>query len=110
MAADEPPQDPELPPDARLGSLDERLKHAQEQEALRDKRQEVDPNYRIGQQVLGHLVGAPFAGGFFGWLLDRAFGTLPVFMLLFLFVGFGVGIRNVIRISKTPPGPRPGAS
>jgi F0F1-type ATP synthase assembly protein I len=34
--------------------------------------------------------------------MDRGLGTLPVFMLLFLFVGFGVGIRNVIRISKTP--------
>jgi ATP synthase protein I len=104
MAADEPRQDPELPKDARLGSLDERLRHAQEQEAMREKRQQVDPNYRIGQQVIGHLIGAPLAGGFFGWLIDRVFETLPVFMLLFLFVGFGVGIRNVVRISKTPPG------
>ena len=110
MAAEETPQDPELPQDARLGSLDERLRHAQQEEALRTKKAEGDPNYRIGQQVLGHLVGAPLAGGFFGWLLDWAFGTLPVFMLLFLFVGFGVGIRNVIRISKTPPGPGPGAT
>ena len=104
MAADETPQDPELPQDARLESLDERLRHAQEQEDMRTRKATVDPNYRIGQQVLGHLIGAPFAGGFLGWLLDRGFGTLPVFTLLFLFVGFGVGIRNVIRISKTPPG------
>jgi ATP synthase protein I len=104
MAADEPQQDPELPKDLRLGSLDERLRHAQEQEAMREKRQQVDPNYRIGHQVIGHLIGAPLAGGFFGWLIDRAVGTLPVFMLLLLFVGFGVGIRNVVRISKTPPG------
>nr|MBA3577187.1 AtpZ/AtpI family protein [Sphingomonas sp.] len=45
-----------------------------------------------------------------GWLIDKWFGTLPIFMLLFLFVGFGVGIRNVIRISKTSSGPGPGAS
>ena len=37
------------------------------------------------------------------------FGTFPVFLLLMLFLGFGVGIRNVIRISKTPPGCGPGA-
>ena len=110
MAADEPQQDPELPQDARLGSLEERLRQAREQEELRDKRRTGDPNYRIGQQVLGHLVGAPLAGGFFGWLLDRGLGTMPAFMLLFLFVGFGVGIRNVIRISKTPPGPGPGSA
>ncbi|CAN5133440.1 MAG: AtpZ/AtpI family protein [Pseudomonadota bacterium] len=110
MAADETPKDPELPQDARLDSLEQRLRHAQDQEALRDRRQQGDPSYRIGQQVLGHLVGAPFAGGFLGWLIDKWFGTLPIFMLLFLFVGFGVGIRNVIRISKTSSGPGPGAS
>lgn len=104
MAADEPPQDPELPQDARLGSLDERLRTARKQEALRDKKAKGDPSYRIGQRVLGELVGAPFGGGLLGWLIDKWFGTLPVFMLLLLFVGFGVGVWNVVRISKTPPG------
>ena len=45
-------------------------------------------------------------GGFKGQLA----ATSPrLDMLLLLFFGFGVGIRNVMRISKTPPGP-PGAS
>jgi ATP synthase protein I len=29
--------------------------------------------------------------------------------LIMLFVGFGVGVVNVMRISKTPPGGSPGA-
>jgi F0F1-type ATP synthase assembly protein I len=29
--------------------------------------------------------------------------------LLMLFLGFGVGVVNVMRISKTPPGGGPGA-
>ena len=35
MAEDEPRQDPKLPPDARLDSLDERLREAQAAEAAR---------------------------------------------------------------------------
>jgi ATP synthase protein I len=109
VATDETGQDPKLPPDARLESLEQRLDRLQEAEAKRTHVVQPDPNYRIGQQVLGHLVGAPAGGFLIGLGLDYLFGTRPVFMLLLLFFGFGVGIRNVMRISKTPPGP-PGAS
>ena len=109
MATDETGQDPKLPPDARLDSLEQRLDRLQEAEAKRTNVVQPDPNDRIGQLVLGHLVGAPAGGFVIGLGLDALFGTRPVFMLLLLFFGFGVGIRNVMRISKTPPGP-PGAS
>jgi ATP synthase protein I len=109
VATDETGQDPKLPPDARLDSLEQRLDRLQEAEAKRTNVVQPDPNYRIGQLVLGHLVGAPAGGFVIGLGLDALFGTRPVFMLLLLFFGFGVGIRNVMRISKTPPGP-PGAS
>lgn len=109
MVVDDPSQDPELPPDARLDSLEQRLIHAQRREELRNRKAPPDPNYRIGQQVLGHLVGAPLGGGLLGWGLDSLLGTMPTFLLLLMFLGFGVGVRNVIRISKTPPGDGSGA-
>ena len=109
VATDETGQDPKLPPDARLESLEKRLGRLQDEEAKRTNVLQPDPNYRIGQQVLGHLVGAPAGGFLIGLGLDALFGTRPVFMLLLLFFGFGVGIRNVMRISKTPPGGSPGA-
>ena len=108
MVVDDPSQDPELPQDARLGSLEERLKHAQQQDELRNRKAQPDPAYRIGQQVLGHLIGAPLGGGLIGWGLDSLLGTMPLFLLLLMFFGFGVGVRNVIRISKTTPGNSPG--
>jgi len=104
VATDETGQDPKLPPDARLDSLEQRLDRLQQGEAKRTGVERPDPAYRIGQQVLGHLIGAPAGGFLIGLGLDALFGTRPVFMLLMLFVGFGVGIRNVMRISKTPPG------
>ena len=66
MAAEETPQDPELPQDARLGSLDERLRHAQQEEALRTKKAEGDPNYRmavhaVSDEVVRWATGEPGA-------------------------------------------------
>ena len=110
MAEDETGEVPKLPPDARLESLDERLDRLQQAEARRIGKEQPDPNFRIGQQVVGQLIGAPAGGFLLGLGLDTLFKTRPLFMLLFLFVGFGVGLRNLIRISKTPPRSGPGES
>lgn len=104
MAADEPQQDSELPPDARLGSLEERLERMRQEEARRASRAQPNPTTRVWQLMFSHLVGAPAGGGILGWGLDSLFGTFPLFFLLMLFLGFGVGVVNVLRISKTPPG------
>lgn len=110
MAENEPRQDPELPQDARLSSLDERLRDAKLAEAKRTRTAKPDANYRLGMRVLGELIGAPFGGAVIGLVLDRWLGTGPWLLLALLAFGLGVGIRNVIRISKTPLGPGPGAS
>jgi ATP synthase protein I len=109
MAEDETDEVPKLPPDARLESLDKRLDRLQRAEAAKTVKAQGDPNYRIGQLVLSHLVGAPLGGGILGWLLDRWLGTRPWLMLILMFLGFAVGIRNVLRISMTPPGQDPDA-
>ena len=100
MAEDENGEVPKLPPDARLESLDERLDRLQQAEAKRTAKRQPDVNYRAGQLVLSQLVGCPLGGGIVGWLLDRWFGTRPWLMLVMLFLGFAVGIWNVIRISN----------
>ena len=109
MVTDETEEDRKLPPDARLDSLEQRLERVQQAEAKRTHKAQPDPTTRIAQQLFGHLVGAPFGGGLIGWGLDTLFGTFPIFFLLMLFLGFGVGVRNVMRVSKTRPGNRPGA-
>jgi ATP synthase protein I len=101
MAEDENGEVPKLPPDARLGSLDERLDRLQQAEAKRTAKPQPDVNYQAGQLVLSQLVGCPLGGGIVGWLLDRWFGTKPWLMLVLLFLGFAVGIWSVIRISNT---------
>ena len=104
MAEDDTDEASKLPPDARLESLDRRLDQLKQAEAKKEVKAQGDPNYRIGQLVLSHLVGAPAGGFIIGFALDKFLGTKPWLMLLFLFLGFGVGVRNVLQISKTPPG------
>ena len=110
MAENEPRQDPELPQDARLSSLEQRLRAARQKEAKRTGITKPDANYRQGMRVLGELFGAPFGGAVIGLVLDRWLGTGHWLLLVLLLIGFGIGIRNVIRISKTPPGSDLGAS
>ena len=102
VATDETGQDPRLSPDARLDSLEQRLDRLQEAEAKRTRKAEANPVNRIWSLMFSHLVGAPVGGGVIGWGLDTLFGTFPTFFLIMLFVGFGVGVVNVMRISKTP--------
>ena len=108
MATDETGQDPKLPPDARLDSLEERLDRLQAAEARQTVKEAPNPTTRIWQLMFSHLIGAPAGGGIIGWGLDTLFGTFPTLFLLMLFLGFGVGVVNVMRISKTSSGPGPG--
>jgi len=109
MDTNETGQDPKLPPDARLDSLDERIDRLQREEAKRTGRPEANPTTRIWQLMFSHLIGAPAGGGIIGWGLDSLFGTFPLLFLLMLFLGFGVGVVNVMRVSRTPPASGPGA-
>jgi ATP synthase protein I len=108
MAEDETGEPSKLPPDARLESLDERLDRMQQAEAKRTAKRQPDVNYQAGQLVLSQLVGCPLGGGIVGWLLDRWLGTKPWLMLVMLFLGFAVGIWNVIRISNQSRSSAPG--
>src|SRR5688572_3684563 len=102
MTENEPRQDPGLPEDARLTSLDKRLKQAQLEEAVRTGTTKPDSQVgrSQGMRILSDLFGIPFGSGLIGWLLDRWIGTAPWLMLAMLFLGFGIAVRNVLWISR----------
>ena len=96
---------PILPPDARLKSLDERLDRIHREEAEQDRQKQSYRVRQFGQKMAAQMVGAPAGGLLFGWGLDTLFNTKPLFMIILMFAGFGVGIRNVYHWTKsTPPG------
>lgn len=105
MAENEPGQDPKSQEDARLTSLDRRLKQAQADEAERtgQTRKKADENYRLGNRVLSDLIGGLAGGALIGWLLDRWLGTSPWLLLVLMFLGIAAAFRNIIRISNKRP-------
>lgn len=91
--------------DARIESLDARLKAAREREEERNrpKVQGADANYRLGSKVLAELLGGLVGGGLIGWVIDRFADTSPWGLLVMLFLGIIVAFRNIIRISNRRP-------
>lgn len=106
MDTNETGQDPKLPPDARLDSLDERIERLQQVEAEKAGKKQPDRARQFGARLAGQMIGGPAGGFLFGWGLDTLFKTKPLFMIVLMFVGFGVGIRNVYYWTKksSPPG------
>ena len=105
MAEDEPWQDPKSPQDARLASLDERLVRAQAEEAERTGGQTegAAPYYRSpAYRVLSVLIGYPLGCALIGFAIDRFAGTRGAWVIM-LFVGFGVAMWEVFKLSKQSP-------
>lgn len=105
MATNEPGQDPMPPEDARLTSLEERLKQAQADEAARtgQDRRPADRNEQLGNKVLSYLIGGLAGGALIGWVLDRLLGTSPWFLLSLMFLGIAAGFRSIIKLSSRRP-------
>ncbi len=105
MAVDEPGQDPKLPEDARLHSLEQRLRRAEADEAVRtgQARAPADRNQQLGNRVLSYLIGGLAGGALIGWVLDRLFGTSPLLLISLLILGTIGGFWNIIKISTQRP-------
>jgi ATP synthase protein I len=105
MAEDEPRQDPKLPPDARLDSLDERLRDAQAGEAARTRGAQKRPpqtGQRQGMRILSVLISYPLGSALIGWVIDRVAGTQGIWVAM-LFLGFGAAMWEVWKISQQKP-------
>ena len=99
MATDETEKDRKLPPDARLDSLEERLKRAEHVEGKR-RPKAAHPSLIVrsqGMRVAQGLVGMPLGGAIIGWLLDRLFDTAPWIMLALMFVGFAGAVWDAMK-------------
>lgn len=97
MAGERPGPDP-LGEDARLSSLDQRLRDAQHDEAQRTASRGVegDAGYKLGNRVLAELLGGMIGGALIGWVIDRFAHTSPWGLLVMLFLGIIVAFRNKI--------------
>lgn len=104
MSDEKPAREP-IQEDARIDTLEARLKAAREREDERNRSQvsAPDANYRSGSRVLADLLGGVLGGLVFGWVIDHFAGTLPWGLLIGLFAGIIVAFRNIFRIANMRP-------
>jgi ATP synthase protein I len=88
----------------RLQELDARLKAARERiEGSSGKERQAAADSRLAaagwRMSLELVVGIVFGLGL-GWLIDYGLGTKPWFMIIFMFLGLGAGITNIMRTAR----------
>lgn len=83
----------------KLKQFDEKLKQAKKPKEVKQKSQEhkaMSNAYGYATELLAGFV----IGAIMGWSLDNWLDTKPLFMIMFIFLGAGAGIFNVIKSSK----------
>ncbi len=92
--ADEPDPD-------RLRALEARI--AQAKAAAAPKGAEQEGHYSQAQlawRMVIELVAGLMIGFGIGYGLDTLFGTMPVFLVLFIFAGLAAGVRTMLRSAQ----------
>lgn len=86
------------PIDARLERLEERLKaHRQADEAKAARPRSSTAGFAEALKLGSEFVAGVLVGFGIGWFFDRMAGTAPFGMIVFLILGFGAGVLNVLR-------------
>jgi ATP synthase protein I len=81
---------------ARLDALQKRIAEAKGPEEA-SKVGENLSQAQLGWQMVIELVAGLLIGFAIGYGLDRLFGTLPVFLVIFTLLGFAAGVRVMMK-------------
>ncbi|MBL4893363.1 MAG: AtpZ/AtpI family protein [Emcibacter sp.] len=87
--------------DPSLTSLKDRVSRAQKaNEPKGESGVNESHAYGMAMRLVAELVSGLIVGMVIGWFLDKALGTKPWLLIVFIFLGLGAGIFNVLRAAK----------
>jgi ATP synthase protein I len=95
---------------ARLNRLSGELKgraapHPAPEQKPESKSSPAGSAMSLGLRAGSEFVSAVIIGLGIGWVLDRALGTNPAFLIVFFLIGVAAGIWNVIRLTSPKRSP-----
>lgn len=110
MAEPRKPSTPRKDAEPELGDLSNRLKDLSDRIAA-EKSEQVEAgqpssrydsakDYSKGYKLASEFVAGVLVGGLIGYGIDYLVGTLPLFLIVFLLLGFGAGILNMSRAAN----------
>lgn len=84
----------------RLRQLEERIEAVKKTQAPKDHMEEHYSQAQLAWRMVIELVAGLLIGFGVGLGLDTLFGTKPIFLILFIFLGFAAGVNVMIRSAK----------
>ncbi len=84
----------------RLAQLEERIEAVKKTQAPKDHMEEHYSQANLAWRMVIELVAGLGIGFGIGYGLDSLFGTLPIFLVLFVFLGFAAGVNVMLRSAK----------
>ena len=94
--------DPHLADDRkqRLQALEAKLAQKQAPEQAKDHSEEHYSQAQLAWRMVIELVAGLGIGFGIGYGLDSLFGTMPIFLVLFIFFGLAAGVNTMMRSAK----------
>ncbi len=81
----------------RMAQLEARIAAAKEAQAPEPRADEHYSQAQLAWRMVIELVAGLGIGFGIGYGLDRLFGTLPIFLVLFTFLGLAAGVKTMMR-------------
>lgn len=81
---------------ARLDRLGESLEARRAAEEAANRRSKSS-GFAQATKIASEFVAGVIVGGGIGWGIDRALGTAPWALIVFVLLGFAAGVLNVLR-------------
>jgi ATP synthase protein I len=85
------------PDRARLEALEQRIAKAKGVEPRKAHQDTEYSQAQLAWRMVIELVAGLGIGFGIGYGLDRFFGTMPVFLVLFILLGFAAGVKTMLR-------------
>src|SRR5690606_6293815 len=97
----------------RLRHLDARLEQRRRDKPVAEQGQAPRSMAGMAQalRLASEFIAGVIVGAVLGWLLDWWVGTSPFGLIVFLLLGFGAGVRNILRaagVTRQPDVPAGG--
>lgn len=86
--------------EARLRALAEKIDAAK---GIAPETPKTEEHYSLAQhawRMVIELVAGIVIGGGIGYGLDTLFGTMPIFLVVFILLGFAAGVRTMMRTAQ----------
>lgn len=94
---------------ARLDALEERLARARGPEP-KPRTEEHFSQANLAWRMVIELVAGLMIGFGIGYGIDWVFGTMPIFLVIFIFLGLAAGIKTMLRSAQEVQRKREAAS